>query len=640
MQKLYKIVTIMLVLALCFTQNTLYAQKCCVECQADVKVVSDKQVLLEKIDIPEGTLASNISTNLYVSYRSGNAQKFWSNLVIATAGVAVSTQLNNGNLTEGKGANGISPLIPLGVSVATVPSIWKNRPRGVPQAQLWIQHRDLRGKLTQTWEQPISSEAKNSAELLTVTIDKPLTAGTLEVYLQNGSKNNVYYWGLQTFKNIAKLIEKNTGVVADKTNKSARTAGCPDGYLPNGQGQCCNPFNGECVSENQANSTPPTCYLDIYQKSDAPVSNTSMVTGANTERQQMENQGWELVRSIAFDCNTGLVQPAEGFPEETNVNDAANQAMNAYIAQHNNNNGGGGTGGGGGGTGGSGGCPSGFLPNGQGLCCNPFTGQCLNGGGGPSSDSNCINGVDPQGNPCYGGGGGNDCPAGTHRNPITGACDPDKIIDKSGVTTPCLVTAVTRALSSSPPSAFIAAFNELFTGSGNFNLTFVEENVILNHENKEVAAQCGDMVNNSVTIKLSKKSLPGTSTNYQIAAVLHEMMHAFMQAKGHSPAHEQLLGDEYFDTYLYPSYRNLGFSVKDAIALGLYGCSDLIPRNKNTGLLYSDSVNLNSILDTYNSNNLNNTLSLNQIMSIGDSYSNTVRDPQGNIISLGGSKCL
>jgi hypothetical protein len=179
MQKLYKIVSTMLVLALCFTQNKLHAQKCCVECQADVKVVSDKQVLLEKIDIPEGTLASNVSTNLYVSYRSGNAQKFWSNLVIATAGVALSTQLNNGNLTEGKGANGISPLIPLGVSAATVPSIWKNRPRGVPQAQLWIQHRDLRGKLTQTWEQPISSEAKNSAELLTVTIGKPLSAAGL-----------------------------------------------------------------------------------------------------------------------------------------------------------------------------------------------------------------------------------------------------------------------------------------------------------------------------------------------------------------------------------------------------------------------------------------------------------------------------
>lgn len=79
MQKIYKIVTIMLVLALCFTQNNLQAQKCCVECQADVKVVSDKQILLEKIDIPQGTLANNFSTNLYVSYRSGNAQKFWSN---------------------------------------------------------------------------------------------------------------------------------------------------------------------------------------------------------------------------------------------------------------------------------------------------------------------------------------------------------------------------------------------------------------------------------------------------------------------------------------------------------------------------------------------------------------------------------
>ena len=47
MQKLYNIVKVMLTFALLFTQNNLQAQKCCVECQADVKVASDKQVLLE-----------------------------------------------------------------------------------------------------------------------------------------------------------------------------------------------------------------------------------------------------------------------------------------------------------------------------------------------------------------------------------------------------------------------------------------------------------------------------------------------------------------------------------------------------------------------------------------------------------------
>lgn len=69
MQKIYKIVKAMLVLGLFFTQN-LHAQKCCVECQADVKVISDKQVLLEKIDIKAGTLASQVNTNLYVSVRA------------------------------------------------------------------------------------------------------------------------------------------------------------------------------------------------------------------------------------------------------------------------------------------------------------------------------------------------------------------------------------------------------------------------------------------------------------------------------------------------------------------------------------------------------------------------------------------
>ena len=61
MQKLYKLVKVMLVLALVFTQNISQAQNCCAECQADVKTVSDKQVLLEKIDIKEDTKITNFS---------------------------------------------------------------------------------------------------------------------------------------------------------------------------------------------------------------------------------------------------------------------------------------------------------------------------------------------------------------------------------------------------------------------------------------------------------------------------------------------------------------------------------------------------------------------------------------------------
>ena len=250
MQKLYKIVLALLTIALLLTQNSLQAQKCCVECQSDVKVVSEKQVLLDKIDLKAGTLTTNVNTNVYVSYRSGNTQKFWTNLVIATAGVAVSTQLNKANLAEGKSTNGVSPLLPLGVSVATLPSIWKNRPRGVPQAGLYIQHRDTRGKLLETWEKPISSEAKNDAELLTVSIDKPLSAGTLEVYLQNGSKNGVYYWGYET----TSKSKKNTNTILTDVPVSLSVAGCPSGYLPNGQGMCCDPFTGNCVSEGGSNS--------------------------------------------------------------------------------------------------------------------------------------------------------------------------------------------------------------------------------------------------------------------------------------------------------------------------------------------------------------------------------------------------
>jgi hypothetical protein len=204
MQKLYRLVLAITFAVVLITQQSLQAQNCCIDCQADVKVVTNNQVLLEKIDLKEGT-STTLNTNVYVSYRSGNAQKFWANVAIATAGVAVSTQLNGSTpigAGDSKVQSSISPIVPLGVSVATLPGIWKNRPRGVPQAGLWLQHRDKKGKLLETWEQPISKEAKNSAELLTVAIDKPLTEGTLEVYLQNGSKNSVYYWGLQTVKNV------------------------------------------------------------------------------------------------------------------------------------------------------------------------------------------------------------------------------------------------------------------------------------------------------------------------------------------------------------------------------------------------------------------------------------------------------
>ena len=184
----------------------------------------------------------NFSTNVYVSYRSGNSQKFWANVAIATAGVAISTQLSSTLVTAGdsKTQSAISPIVPLGVTVATLPSIWKNRPRGVPQAGLWIQHRNIKGELLETWEQPISNEAKNSAELLTVVVDKPLSEGTLEVYLQNGSKNEVYYWGVQTVKNIAIDNGQVAKTVLPKPRKPVINdyGDCPGNLVSDGLGNC------------------------------------------------------------------------------------------------------------------------------------------------------------------------------------------------------------------------------------------------------------------------------------------------------------------------------------------------------------------------------------------------------------------
>ncbi len=120
-----------------------------------------------------------------------------------------------------------------------IPSIWKNRPRGVPEAGLYVQHRDIKGNLTQSWEQPISSEAKNSAELLTVAIEKPLSEGSLEVYLQNGSKNEVYYWGLQTVKNVEVNTQIVTKLLPPKPPKDpSPSGGCGEGNHRNEAGEC------------------------------------------------------------------------------------------------------------------------------------------------------------------------------------------------------------------------------------------------------------------------------------------------------------------------------------------------------------------------------------------------------------------
>lgn len=334
----------MLIFALLFAQSDLYAQKYCVDCKADVKVVSDKQVLLEKIDLKSGTPTTSINTNLYVSYRSGNSQKFWTNLVIATAGVAVSTQLNNANLAEGKSANGISPLLPLGVSVATLPSIWKNRPRNVPQAGLWIQHRDTRGKLLETWEQPISSEAKNDAELLTVSIDKPLTAGTLEVYLQNGSKNGVYYWGYET----TSKSKKSDNTILQNPPVSFSIEGCPDGYLPNGNGMCCNPFTGDCVNEGGGTPPPPPV---------TPPTPTTPPIYVGCPAGYLSNGQGMCCDPFTGNCfSEGVGNSGGGTPITPPTTPPSTLPISLQNAAQ--------------------GCPAGYLPNGQGMCCDPFTGNC------------------------------------------------------------------------------------------------------------------------------------------------------------------------------------------------------------------------------------------------------------------------
>ena len=123
--------------------------------------------------------------------------------------------------------------------------------------------------------------------------------------MQNGSKNGVYFWGYETISK----IKKNDKSVPQNPTASLSTAECPDGYLPNGQGMCCNPFTGICISEGGENI------------SGIP-SDEHSITETKTETR---------TRTITTQGNSGI----------------------------------------------SGGCPNGYLSNGQGKCCNSFSDGCV-----------------------------------------------------------------------------------------------------------------------------------------------------------------------------------------------------------------------------------------------------------------------
>jgi hypothetical protein len=636
-------------------------------------MISDKQVLLEKIEIKEGT-TTKLNTNLYVSYRSGNAQKFWANLAIATAGVAVSTQLQSSPSAEGNNANSISPLIPLGVSVATLPSIWKNRPRGVPQAGLWLQHRDTRGRLTDTWQQPISSEAKNGGELLSVNIDKPLSAGTVEVYLQNGSKNAVYYWGLNTVKNTINLIKDKIGIVATKPNRSARTAGCPDGYLPNGQGMCCSPFTGECVNEDGGGDNPPP---------PPPPNPQGCPDGYLPNGQGM------CCSPFTGQC---VNEGSGGNNGGQNLTETKTETIITPVPVINSN----------------GGCPAGYLPNGQGLCCMPSSDACVPEVSATSAngrmvsvclvtftrgcnfdktdctewretDRECWTEWEPDqigpdgevirggGRPRGGGTGVTDClrgfrvsngqPCGVsmcsnidnrdqYGNPCgTPRCNAQFGTDQYGtfcnteiktkeITTPCLKSAlasIAQLMKNASSDSFLGMLKSAFgNGSdfGRYTINFKEASSVVGTDGKQVPAQTGLIDNtNTITITLNTSILPGTSREYQIMTILHEAMHAYMQVTNNNPSHSEMAGT----TFLLPLVRAViqltGMGGRDALALCLSGMDGA----QNSG-------NFLNALDLSDP-----SLTKQDVINIGKQKSNAVETTNSageTIIKQGGSNCI
>ena len=187
-----------------FTQNEIFAQVANQKLKGEIRTIKNERILLEKFQIPIGYVANNVNSIVYVNYNTGNKSKFIKNIIFAAAGVALTTKRKKTTDISNSSAK-IPQIYPFGIGLSALSGIWKNRPKIIPKASLLIEHKDHNGKLLASWEQTITKEAKNSAELLSINIDKLITSGTIEIYLQNKSNNSIYFWADEVSKNVKQL---------------------------------------------------------------------------------------------------------------------------------------------------------------------------------------------------------------------------------------------------------------------------------------------------------------------------------------------------------------------------------------------------------------------------------------------------
>ncbi|MET3874802.1 hypothetical protein [Chitinophaga sp. OAE865] len=136
-------------------------------------------------------------------------------------------------------------------------------------------------------------------------------------------------------------------------------------------------------------------------------------------------------------------------------------------------------------------------------------------------------------NPIPIGGGGGSTSTGAGKNSI-------KEIKTDQITNQCLSEAIRLALDKGLKNEITTTFNNLFSGTDGFDITFKEAALA-----KSTSAQTETVSRYDIEITLNNITLPNSSKEFITATILHEAVHAMYDAKGVSTGANRLSFSEY-----------------------------------------------------------------------------------------------
>lgn len=189
--------------------------------KSTVQVLSKQKVLLDSFSIQRNQPITQLHSQVYVDYERGDPKIFWKNLAFFTGSMVLGQQLAPIQTTENFSNSIQTSLLFPSISLAFIPNILHNRPRGIPEVNLRITHLNEQGSVLNTWEKPLTKDAKKGPMLLDINLDTTLTSGKIEVSLENNSKRKVAYWANESLFKV--VPENNSSVTYQAVNTDYTT---------------------------------------------------------------------------------------------------------------------------------------------------------------------------------------------------------------------------------------------------------------------------------------------------------------------------------------------------------------------------------------------------------------------------------